>query len=573
MRRSRLLIGMTVMAGSIVWGSVSTLQALPPGAAPTPGMTLSPTSGDSSTEMTLRLAAPDNACPGDTVTGNYRWNTFMVPASVDVGTLTYNSQGPMPSQFDFPVTPLFTAIGGSAIINKATAVQTGQIVGTSTISFAAWQPGFLPPGQYKIGYACTKVQALGQPAETQRFWEVPITVTQSDTGGPAQIAWTAGTPTTTTTPATTTTTTVLDTSTTTTVPRFPPPTPERGIGNSINVRRGTSTTPFTLTLAPSSNACQGDTTTGGYRFHQFITTADPATLRNATGAFLAPFGAFVQPLYSTTGVSQVNKPTAPGTGELIDLATLDFSRNTLPGNGVYNIGFLCTVNGVTTRYWSTQITVGALVAPSTFDWAILSPLTQTVSATKVGAGGLTIRQRCGAFGATVSIDDPDLGFLPVLPPSLGTATESTQCGVDMGASRLLDVGPRQGQFYGATGRINQIEVVDTRPGNLPWTVSATFTPFSNGGIGLNDSFSSNLLGWRPQVSTAIDAIGNPDFRVVAGDAVEPSTGSSVGRTLTLATALPGKTATFVQLDARLKLFIPVAASNGRYQTTITFTVI
>ena len=116
-------------------------------------------------------------------------------------------------------------------------------------------------------------------------------------------------------------------------------------------------------------------------------------------------------------------------------------------------------------------------------------------------------------------------------------------------------------------------MIDARQGNLPWTVSATFTPFSNGGTGPNDSFSSNLLGWRPQVSTAIDASGNPDVRVVAGGAVEPSTDTSVGRTLTLASAMPGKIATFVQLDARLKLLIPIAANNGRYSATITFTVI
>ena len=218
--RNRVAWGVATVALLGVGGVVTSIvRALPPGSPAAPGMVLTPTSGDSSTEMTLSLTSPDNVCPGDTATGNYRWNTFMAPSSVDVGTLTYNNQGPI-SPAGVTVRPLFSAIGGSSIVNKATAVQTGQIVGTSTVSFAVFAPGDIAPGSYKIGYSCTKAPALGQPAQTERFWQVEIAVTQSATGGPAQIAWTSGTaPTTTTTTTvapTTTTTTVADTTTTTT---------------------------------------------------------------------------------------------------------------------------------------------------------------------------------------------------------------------------------------------------------------------------------------------------------------------------------------------------------------------
>ncbi len=209
----------TVLAATMLVFDVAGLisvDALPPGTAAAPGMVLAPALGDSSTEMTLSLTSPDNVCPGDTATGNYRWNTFMAPASVDVGTLTYNNQGPI-SPAGVTVFPLFSAIGSSAQVNKATAVQTGQIVGTSTVSFAAFSPGNIAPGTYKIGYACTKVPALGQPAQTERFWQVQIAVTQSATGGPAQIAWTNGTP-----PTTTTTTTTVPAGGTTTRPRCRP---------------------------------------------------------------------------------------------------------------------------------------------------------------------------------------------------------------------------------------------------------------------------------------------------------------------------------------------------------------
>jgi hypothetical protein len=141
-----------------------------------------------------------------------------------------------------------------------------------------------------------------------------------------------------------------------------------GTGNTISVLSGNNGTTFALNVVAPSNACQGDTSVGGYRFHQYITTADPATLGFAAGAITAPGGAFIQPLYSTTGSPQINKATAINTGQLVGLSTLNFNTNTLPGNGVYNIGFICVLAGVVTRHWVTPITVTGFVAPSTFNW-------------------------------------------------------------------------------------------------------------------------------------------------------------------------------------------------------------
>jgi len=347
-----------------------------------------------------------------------------------------------------------------------------------------------------------------------------------------------------------------------------------GTGNTITLNSGNNGTTFALNVNAPSNACQGDTATGGYRFHQYITTADPATLGFVAGAFTAPGGAFVQPLYSTTGSPQVNKATAINTGQLVGLSTLNFNTNTLPGNGSYNIGFICTLAGVTTRYWVTPITVTDFVAPGTFNWNFgQSTLVQTVRATKSSSGSLIFEQRCGAFGALPAINDPDLGPLPALPASVGSTGPSFQCGVDLGATRLLGTGPRRGLFYGASGRINQIEVTDTRQGSLPWSVTASISQFTNGGAGANDAFTSNLLGWQPQITAAITPAGGTDFNVIPGAPIEPSTDLSTGQSRTLATAFPGKTAGFVQLDARLKLLIPTGASNGTYSANITFTVI
>ena len=229
----------------------SIVRALPAGSPVTPGLTIAPLSGISSTEITLGFTPPDNACPGDTATGNFRWNTFMVPSSVDVATMTYNNQGVITPEGQPVRRPLFSALGGSSLVNKNTAVTTGQIVGTSTVNFAVWAPGDITPGAYKLGYACTKVPALGQPAETERFWQVEIAVTQSATGGPAQIAWATGTPTTTTTVATTTTTTVAPTTTTTVAPTTTTTVPASTTTSTVpGPTSTTSTVPVVTTLPP-----------------------------------------------------------------------------------------------------------------------------------------------------------------------------------------------------------------------------------------------------------------------------------------------------------------------------------
>jgi hypothetical protein len=205
--RAGTLLSATMLGLSIA--QVLTAEALPAGSAATAGQTINVASGNSATEITLALTSPNNVCPGDTATGNYRWNTYMVPAAVDPATLTYNASGPIaPAGIAF-TQPLFSALGGSAQVNKNTAVTTGQIVGTSTVSFGVFTPGFVPAGDYKIGFACTKSGA------TERFWVTQISVTADAAGGPAQIAFTVPAVSTTTTVAGATTTTVAGATTTT----------------------------------------------------------------------------------------------------------------------------------------------------------------------------------------------------------------------------------------------------------------------------------------------------------------------------------------------------------------------
>jgi hypothetical protein len=219
--------------------------ALPAGTPPTDGQSISVASGSSDTVFSLTLATPNNVCPGDTATGNYRWNTYMVPESVDPATLTYNASGPIAPAAGVFTQPLYSSLSGAPQVNKNTAVTTGQIVGTQTINFAVFTPGQIPAGTYEIGYACSK------SGQTERYWSTRITVTASATGGPAQITWaTATTPpatTTTTTIAPTTTTAPPATTTTTTVPGSTTTTTIAGSTTTTSVAGSTTTTALSTT--------------------------------------------------------------------------------------------------------------------------------------------------------------------------------------------------------------------------------------------------------------------------------------------------------------------------------------
>ncbi len=271
-----------VMLGFSVMGAL-TAGALPAGSAPTGGQTMLPASGNASTEITVALTAPNNVCPGDTATGNFRWNMYVVAGAVDAGALTWtpgSAGGPVDAAAGFAQT-LYSKGGGAPQVSKATAVNTGQIVGTSTFDFLA--NSFPANGTYKVGFSCSKAPALGQPGATERFWQTTITVTNWVAAVPAtetapaipnQFNWavTDGATTTTVAGATTTvagaTTTTVAGATTTTVAG----------ATTTTVRPTTTTTTVAGSTTTTTLAASGaPTTTIGF-------TALPATGGFNTGS-------------------------------------------------------------------------------------------------------------------------------------------------------------------------------------------------------------------------------------------------------------------------------------------------
>lgn len=208
-------------------GEVSFTTPATGGGGPAGGGATTPvTSGGSALPIAVGLPA-GAACTGDSAGGGYRVQTFMVPATVDLAALKFDSNGPVkPAGADGIWYPLFST-ASDPLVNLLTDIATipngpGLISGLPLVDFLVYSPGDLPAGEYFVGVACT----LGNQTsanQLDRYWSVPMTFTEA-VGDPAGVTWNVtGSPATTTTTTTvpddsTTTTTLLDSSTTTSTP-------------------------------------------------------------------------------------------------------------------------------------------------------------------------------------------------------------------------------------------------------------------------------------------------------------------------------------------------------------------
>ena len=193
--------------------------------------------------------------------------------------------------------------------------------------------------------------------------------------------------------------------------------------NTISATSGTAASTFFLGVtnpgggvgAAATNACQGDTTTNNYRWSQYIAAAsvDPATM-TILGNVITSTG-FSEVLYSTTGSAQANKNTSIGTGQISGVLTNNFQTNSVPGNGAYNVGFICTLAGAVTRHWVTPITVSSYVSATSFNWSFGAAPAAPTALTAVGstpAGG-TITGSFAAVTATPAVTGYTVTATPV----------------------------------------------------------------------------------------------------------------------------------------------------------------
>lgn len=215
-------------------------------------------------------------------------------------------------------------------------------------------------------------------------------------------------------------------------------------------------------------------------------------------------------------------------------------------------------------------------------------ITQTITVRRP-AGALVLTQVCspGGTSPTITGGGPDPLF-PQYPypedPTTGDsiATYPTDCGINMGPAKLIKTGTGAGQFFKATGALNQVTVVDTRDSDPGWTVNgrmANFTQAIPGAIMAGDQ-----LGWVPVKTSDTGLVTfsdgtTYDQTVTAGGTVAPNTlassglglGASSGRVLGSAPVLVGLGIS--QLDAALELWIPINARTGNYTGILTITAV
>jgi hypothetical protein len=228
------------------------LQILTGPDAPVTGVPLA--GGNSNTRFNLEPPA-GAACTGDSATGGYRIQTFMVPAAVDVNTLTFDANGPTPFTTGAALrVPLFAQ--GTPFVDGNTAIGTGGLTGIPAFDFGIFAApdgtALAPPGTYTIGLACTKGPA--SPTQLDKFWTVQVTFSAGPGGS---ILWITGTPPPPPTTTTTTTTTTIAPTTTTIAPTT------TTIAPTTTTIAPTTTTiaPTTTTIAPTTTTTVAATTT------------------------------------------------------------------------------------------------------------------------------------------------------------------------------------------------------------------------------------------------------------------------------------------------------------------------
>jgi hypothetical protein len=344
------LVGSAVaiaLVGSTAPLSVTSVAAAEAG--PIEAATLSPTSGSSTTAFQLDLGA-NPSCPGDTATGGYRWQTFLVAADTDPALLTFGSGGPVSTDGGF-ASPLFDTFS-EAVVNRSTAQAVGSdpeggIFGIPSFSLAVFDDGDLPPGQYTAGVACTK-GPFG-PVQVSNLWTVDLRVTPTPSG-----------------------------------PSWSTVDPVDNGAASLSVVAGDSSTAFSLGLG-ANPSCPGDSAGAGYRWQTFMVPAgaDLSALSFTTAGPVKVDGEFRTPLFTIGGDPVANRLTDQAVGPAVTGGISGIPQLNLavyePGDipaGEYAVGVACTL-GVPgadqlKSFWSTTIAVTANSGgsdPARIDWA------------------------------------------------------------------------------------------------------------------------------------------------------------------------------------------------------------
>ena len=608
-------VALAAVAAVVPFGSAS---ALPPGTPSSGTVTLSPASGTSATAFTLTPPA-GAVCPGDN-TASYLYHSFIIPFGQDPADMTFSPSGTPNNKPAFS-NNLANAIGTRSR-NIAPGLGDGLVVAISNQTFSnAPLFGTLTPGAYTVGIACT-VPDAASIVQTARFWSTDITITGSLAGG--NLTYATGVapaaPTLTAVNAGNQSLTAVFTpgsggATSYTATANPGGFTATGAGSPLTITGLTNGVTYTVTVtgtnavgtSPASNSLTG-TPVNGPRTNVTGLTATPG----APGSGIVNL-AWTPPAANTPAATPVSYAVA-WTGAASGSATVPFGTNTFSVTGLATGNYTFTV----TATYADAPTAGTPAATASAAVSPSSVVIQDISTTRP-VGALVLTQVCNSNGAIPADPTPTIGFPTGVPavaalnastvgnPATSIAANApliarggaadpnfaeypypvndttfeveaaypTYCGVNLGRARFVTRGAGAGQFFAASGVINQITIVDTRDDDTGWTVSGQMGAFSaNGGT---DTFSGSQLGWAPQktedTAAFTDSLGNTyDQLATAGPVVLPNTAAATGLTngSVLMQAAANRGLGIAIADARLKLLIPVTADAGLYTGVLTF---
>lgn len=203
--------------------------------------------------------------------------------------------------------------------------------------------------------------------------------------------------------------------------------------------------------------------------------------------------------------------------------------------------------------------------------AVVASTSQVGTSPDITPNG-TFGTGAGLFADAVT-PDPQFNNYPFPSP----ATYPTECGVNLGTATIVNSGPLAGQYYEANGFINEVTVSDARDTDLGWEVRGQMSNFV-GTVSNTNIIDGDYLGWTPYVQNTTPTTGTgytqtvaPGAQVLPGTGVVSGSGLGSGRRLSIATENLGLG--IAQMDARLRMLIPITANNDVYTGILNFTVL
>ncbi len=188
-RRARRWPALAAIFIIVSWAMAPAASALPEGSPSDEGDVVivdgsgRPLTGaGSATIFSLGLPA-GAACPGDSMHDQWRVQSFLVPSTVDIGTLAYNVIGPEGDAQFALYTTADRPFTDQNLLPNSEAGAPGIIAGLPPFYFAKFPVGILPAGTYRAGIACTLFR------ETATYWDTELVVTTSPDDEPAQFVW------------------------------------------------------------------------------------------------------------------------------------------------------------------------------------------------------------------------------------------------------------------------------------------------------------------------------------------------------------------------------------------------